>query len=201
MAPAHELRGMGFLDALKTEAGLDSFSQHILLVQGSGRNWKEPSQRASSVKNPILTSSWEKKMQQKAAHQRYKEVKQAAIDVRKQKLQVCDMLGIAKCSDILLLSSIGLKASILACPAKGSPMLVLTPASRSCRSHEIAAVYRLGYAVLLHRVLALAMHRQELHGRRRHQPADTMRLTRSAGFCRQGIRQGLGHPLPGWMGW
>lgn len=35
-------------------------------------------------------------------------------------------------------------------------MLVLTPASRSCRSHESAAVYRLGYAVLLHRVLALA---------------------------------------------
>ncbi len=98
MAPARELRGMGFLDALKTEAGLDSFSQHILLVQGSGRNWKEPSQRASSVKNPILTSSWEKKMQQKAAHQRYKEVKQAAIDVRKQKLQVFDMLGTAKCS-------------------------------------------------------------------------------------------------------
>ena len=95
MAPARELHGMGFWDALKTEAGLESFSQHVLLVQGSGRNWKEPSQRASSVKNPILTSSWEKKMQQKAAHQRYKEVKQAAIDVRKQKLQVCDMLGIA----------------------------------------------------------------------------------------------------------
>ena len=80
---------------MRPGAGLESISQHVLLVQGSGRNWKEPSQRASSVKNPILTSSWEKKMQQKAAHQRYKEVKQAAIDVRKQKLQVCAMPGIA----------------------------------------------------------------------------------------------------------
>ena len=35
-------------------------------------------------------------MQQKASHQRYKEVKQAAIDVRKQKLQVCVLLGIAQ---------------------------------------------------------------------------------------------------------
>ena len=58
-------------------------------MQSSGRNWKEPSQRASSVKNPILTTSWEKKMAEKAAHQRYKEVKHAAIDARKQKLQVC----------------------------------------------------------------------------------------------------------------
>ena len=37
-------------------------------------------------------------MQQKAAHQRYKEVKRAAIDVRKQKLQVCVMLGIPQSS-------------------------------------------------------------------------------------------------------
>ena len=96
MAPARELHRMASWDALKQEAGLESSSQHVLHVQGSGRNWKEPSQRASSVKNPILTSSWEKKMQQKAAHQRYKEVKQAAIDVRKQKLQVCAMLGIAQ---------------------------------------------------------------------------------------------------------
>ncbi|CAL5219037.1 g796 [Coccomyxa viridis] len=55
--------------------------------KGSGRSWKEPSQRASSVKNPILTSSWEKKMQDKAARQHFKEVKQVAIDARKQKLQ------------------------------------------------------------------------------------------------------------------
>ena len=47
------------------------------------------------MKNPILTSSWDKKMQQKASHQRYKEVKQAAIDVRKQKLQVCVVLSTA----------------------------------------------------------------------------------------------------------
>lgn len=40
------------------------------------------------MKNPILTSSWEKKMQDKAARQHYKEVKQVAIDARKQKLQV-----------------------------------------------------------------------------------------------------------------
>ena len=40
------------------------------------------------MKNPILTSSWEKKMQDKAARQQYKAVKQAAIDARKQKLQV-----------------------------------------------------------------------------------------------------------------
>ena len=92
---ALELHGIGSWEGMKPEAGLESISQHVLLVQGSGRNWKEPSQRASSVKNPILTSSWEKKMQQKAAHQRYKEVKQAAIDVRKQKLQVCVMHGIA----------------------------------------------------------------------------------------------------------
>ena len=62
------------------------------------------------MKNPILTSSWEKKMQQKAAHQHYKEVKQAAIDVRKQKLQVCIMPGIGQRSaqNILLLSNNGL---------------------------------------------------------------------------------------------
>ena len=63
--------------------------KRALQVQGSGRNWKEPSQRASSVKNPILTSTWERKMQDKAARQHFKEVKQVAIDARKQKLQVC----------------------------------------------------------------------------------------------------------------
>ena len=40
------------------------------------------------MKNPILTSTWEKKMQDKAARQHYKDVKQVAIDARKQKLQV-----------------------------------------------------------------------------------------------------------------
>ena len=47
------------------------------------------------MKNPILTSSWEKKMQDKAARQQYKAVKQAAIDARKQKLQVIHSLAVS----------------------------------------------------------------------------------------------------------
>ncbi len=40
------------------------------------------------MKNPILTSSWEKKMQDKAERQQYQATKQAVINARKQKLQV-----------------------------------------------------------------------------------------------------------------
>ena len=121
---------------LKLEAGLESFSQHVLLVQGSGRNWKEPSQRASSVKNPILTSSWEKKMQQKAAHQRYKEVKQAAIDVRKQKLQVCAMPGTAQCSSGRRSAAQQQRSHsgpTLTRPTRRFLTLALTPVSRTSR--------------------------------------------------------------------
>jgi hypothetical protein len=54
----------------------------------SGRAWKQPGQRAGTLRNPKLSSSWEKKMQQKAVDKAYKEVKQAAVQAKKEAKQV-----------------------------------------------------------------------------------------------------------------
>ena len=57
-------------------------------LQASGRGWKVPGERAGSLRNPLLSSSWEKKMADKAASQQFKAVKKAALDVYKEKKQV-----------------------------------------------------------------------------------------------------------------
>eukprot|EP00887_Chlorella_sp_A99_P002007 scaffold18.g2007.t1 len=49
----------------------------------SGRSWKEPGQRAGSLRNPRLSSSWEKKMADKAAEAAFRERKQAAAEARR----------------------------------------------------------------------------------------------------------------------
>lgn len=54
--------------------------------KASGRAWKAPAQRAGTLRNPKLTSSWEKKMAVKAEEQAYKERKRAAQAARKEAL-------------------------------------------------------------------------------------------------------------------
>ena len=56
-------------------------------MQGSGRGWKEPASRASLLRNPLLATSWEKKMADKAQAAAFREARQASIDARKEKLQ------------------------------------------------------------------------------------------------------------------
>ena len=59
------------------------------LVQASGRPWKEPSLPASSLKNPKLSTSWEHKMQAKREKQQIREVRDAAVQARKELKTVC----------------------------------------------------------------------------------------------------------------
>ena len=59
----------------------------ITCVQGSGRAWKEPASRASLLRNPLLATSWDKKMADKAQAAAFREARQASIDARKEKLQ------------------------------------------------------------------------------------------------------------------
>lgn len=54
--------------------------------KASGRDWKQPGQRAGSLKNPKLSSSWEKKMQDKAVEKAFKERKRDAAAARKEAL-------------------------------------------------------------------------------------------------------------------
>jgi rRNA-processing protein CGR1 len=52
--------------------------------KGSGRAaWKQPSSRASTLRNPKLTSSWDKKMKDKAEKAAYVGLKREAAESRK----------------------------------------------------------------------------------------------------------------------
>lgn len=44
----------------------------------SGRSWKAPGQRAGSLRNPKLSTSWEKKMADKAKAQAFRDAKKEA---------------------------------------------------------------------------------------------------------------------------
>jgi rRNA-processing protein CGR1 len=52
--------------------------------KASGRDWKVPGQRAGSLKNPKLSTSWEKKMADKAQESAFKEQKRAALAAAKE---------------------------------------------------------------------------------------------------------------------
>jgi len=58
------------------------------LSQASGRQWKEPGQRAGALKSQNVSSSWEAKMRNKAETKIFRENRAEAIAVRKAKLQV-----------------------------------------------------------------------------------------------------------------
>lgn len=53
------------------------------LGKGSGRPWKEPAPRASTLKPATLSTSWEKKMALKAARAAFVAAKRDAVDARK----------------------------------------------------------------------------------------------------------------------
>lgn len=55
-----------------------SRSNVVGVGKASGRTWKLPGQRAASLRNPKLSSSWEKKMADKAKAQAFKEAKKEA---------------------------------------------------------------------------------------------------------------------------
>lgn len=52
----------------------------------SGRPWKVPGQRAGSLKSAILSTTWEKKMKDKAAREAFVAKKREAVAARKAKL-------------------------------------------------------------------------------------------------------------------
>jgi len=52
--------------------------------KGSGRPWKQAATRASTMKNPGLSTSWEKKMKDKAEMAAYKARKKEGIEARKE---------------------------------------------------------------------------------------------------------------------
>ena len=58
------------------------------LWQASGRPWKSPGERAGALKNPLLSTSWEKKMKLKAESKAFKTFKKEAIAAHKEKLEV-----------------------------------------------------------------------------------------------------------------
>ena len=57
-------------------------------IQASGRPWKGPADRSGALKNPLLGTSWEKKMKLKAERNAFKTVKQESIAAHKEKLAV-----------------------------------------------------------------------------------------------------------------
>lgn len=54
--------------------------------QASGRPWKTPGERAGALKNPLLSTPWEKKMKLKAEKDNFKALKKEAIAAHKEKL-------------------------------------------------------------------------------------------------------------------
>lgn len=51
----------------------------------SGRPWKQPSSRAGTLRNPGLSTTWEKKMKEKAETQAYRQRKREAQAAMKEK--------------------------------------------------------------------------------------------------------------------
>ncbi len=68
-------------------------------MQTSGKVWKIGSDRATAYKQPVLGSSWEKKMKDKAARKAFQDLKTAAVDAVKEKKKV----GSWACHLLLLL--------------------------------------------------------------------------------------------------
>jgi Cgr1 family len=60
--------------------------RHMGIV--SGRVWKPPAQRASALRNQVLGSTWEKKMQLRAQAKLFKEAKAEARAAHKANLDV-----------------------------------------------------------------------------------------------------------------
>jgi rRNA-processing protein CGR1 len=58
------------------------------LGKASGRPWKEPAQRASTLKPATLSSTWEKKMALKAARATFVAAKRDAVESRKARKRV-----------------------------------------------------------------------------------------------------------------
>jgi rRNA-processing protein CGR1 len=63
-------------------------------AQASGRPWKVPGERAGSFKNPLLSTTWEKKMKLKAERDAFKTVKRDAVAAHKEKLAVSHILNL-----------------------------------------------------------------------------------------------------------
>ena len=51
--------------------------------KGSSRPWKQPAQRAGSLKNPNLSSNWDAKMKEKAEKAAYLALKREGVEARK----------------------------------------------------------------------------------------------------------------------
>ena len=56
--------------------------------QGSGRPWKATGERAASLRNPRLSTSWEAKMRSKAEHAQFQAARHEALAAHKEKLAV-----------------------------------------------------------------------------------------------------------------
>lgn len=57
------------------------------LAKASGRAWKEPAVRASTLRPATLSTPWEKKMALKAQRAAFQAAKHAAVDARKERLR------------------------------------------------------------------------------------------------------------------
>ncbi|KAK9867984.1 hypothetical protein WJX84_008727 [Apatococcus fuscideae] len=53
----------------------------------SGRPWKQVASRASGLRSPILSTSWEYKMREKAEQQAFRDQRRAAVTARKEAIQ------------------------------------------------------------------------------------------------------------------
>lgn len=59
-------------------------SNTIGVGKGSRRSWKQPAQRAGSLKNPNLSTNWDKKMKIKAERTAFLSLKREATEARKE---------------------------------------------------------------------------------------------------------------------